>query len=105
MNDDVKPDISKINPTSKKKTDIKEKNLELADDISLTRVSEKSKVSLRHLARQNYILDALQEKPVWEGLNDLYKVCKLGFDFAGYVEATVCRYSSEYVFLKTSQYL
>ena len=88
MNDDIKPDISKIDVTSKEKTDIKEKNLELADDIALTRVSEKSKVSLRHLARKNYILDALQEKPVWEGLNDLYKVCKtwLWFVFFG-----ICR--------------
>ena len=52
----------------------KEQNLELADDINLVRVSVKSKVSLRHLARQNYVLEALKKNPVIESFTELYKV-------------------------------
>ena len=68
---DIKPTIKKEPSADQTLT---EQNLELADDIGFTRVSEKCKVSLRHLARKNYVLDALKERPVFEGYNELYKV-------------------------------
>ncbi|XP_047122572.1 general transcription factor 3C polypeptide 1 isoform X1 [Hydra vulgaris] len=52
---------------------VKQHNLELADNINLVRVSERSKVSLRHLSRQNFILEALKKKPVIVSFTDLYR--------------------------------
>ena len=74
---DIKPNIKKISPSDGTKASISELNLELADDIDLTRVSVKSKVSLRHLSRKNYVLDALKARPVFEGRNEMYKVSPL----------------------------
>ena len=70
-------------------SNIKEMNLRLADNLSLTRVHEKSKVSLRPLARKNFILDALQKQPVYEGYNELYKVCSYVLSFLFWV-TNVC---------------
>ena len=53
---------------------LKEKNLELADELDFTRVTIKNKVSLRTLSRKNYVIDAMKERPVFEGSVDLYKV-------------------------------
>ena len=50
-----------------------EKNLLLADELDLTPVTVKSKMSVRHLSRKNYVLDALKERPVFEGIIELYK--------------------------------
>jgi len=69
--EDVKPDVATNNPPG---STIKEMNLRLADNLDLTRVHEKSKISLRPLARKNFVLDALKKQPVYEGYNELYKV-------------------------------
>eukprot|EP00111_Clytia_hemisphaerica_P023811 TCONS_00070164-protein len=70
---------------------IKEMNLRLADNLSLTRVHEKSKVSLRPLARKNFILDALQKQPVYEGYNELYKLLVVSEDATKSTTGTCCR--------------
>ena len=76
---DIKPDIPSVKQeeagdVKPQATSIKEMNLKLADNLDLTRVHEKSKISLRPLARKNFILDALRKQPVYEGYNELYKV-------------------------------
>lgn len=95
MNSDIKPNIDTIKlefhhddeasskavsgtdataAEKEERKNITERNLELADNINLVRVTEKNKISLRHLARKNFILDTLKVKPVFEETSDLYKV-------------------------------
>lgn len=70
---------------------LKEKNLELADEVDLTRVSIKSKVSVRHLSRKNYVMDAMKQRPVFEGSVDLYKSLVLSEENMKSTQGQCCR--------------
>ena len=68
-----------------------EQNLQLADELDLTPVTVKSKISVRHLSRKNYVLDALKERPVFEGIIELYKSLVLSEENLKSTQGQCCR--------------
>lgn len=88
MNSDIKPNIkledTLLNEDSihdggassdeEDEKNISQQNLQLADNLNLVRVTEKNPISLRHMARRNFILDVVKEHLVFEEKTDLYKV-------------------------------